>query len=69
MCIQMSGTRVKTVKRIHSGYKHTYYIITLTAKFWKVNEDLLLLIAMHYKKVIEVIAALRMLLLYVQPLI
>lgn len=40
MCSQMSATRVNTVKR----YKHTYYIITLTAKFWKVNEDLLL----HY---------------------
>lgn len=49
MYIQMSATRVKTVKQIRSGHKHTYYITILTAKFWKVNEDLLVLITMHFK--------------------
>lgn len=39
MYIQMSATRVRTVKQVRSGYKHTHYIITLTAKFWKVNKD------------------------------
>lgn len=27
-----------------------YYIIILTIKFWKVNEDLLVLITMYFKK-------------------
>lgn len=50
MYSQMWATRVKTVKLIRSGYKHTYYIIFLTAQCWKVNEDLLVVITMHFKK-------------------
>lgn len=50
MYIQMSATRVKTVKQIRWSYKHTDYITVLTAKFWKVNEDLLVLITMRLKK-------------------
>lgn len=69
MYIQMSATRMQTVKQIRSGYKRTYYII-IAAKFRKVKEDLLVLITLHFKEknVRAVIAALRMLyLLYSTP--
>lgn len=49
MYIQMLTTRVKIVKQIHSSYKCTCYIITLTTKSWKLNEDLLVSITTHFK--------------------
>lgn len=45
MYVQMSATRVRTVKQILSAYKRTHDIIFLTATFCKVNKDWIGLIA------------------------
>lgn len=66
MYIQMSATRVRTVKQVRSGYKDTHYIITLTAKFWKVNKVFFTVncIVLKELKVKEVTADLRNLYLF-----
>lgn len=43
----MSAICVKTVKQICSGRKCTGYITVHAATFWKVNDELLVLITMH----------------------
>lgn len=45
MYVQMSATRVRTVKQILWAYKRTHDIIFLTATFCKVNKDWIGLIA------------------------
>lgn len=50
MYIQMSATRMQTVKQIRLGYKRAHYIIIPAAKYRKVKEDLLVLITLHFKE-------------------